>query len=172
MQTNTPRPRSRSSLLSPVGPGRRTPVPNSARAAIRVVAQEIDGLAHFRNAVGNRAAALAHAVRDQLGHALFEQIGRALEDLGALARGRRVPLRLRARRGGERGIDRRRVGVRHRADDLVEVRRIAHLDALALDAGLPSTIGAALHLRCVACPTCVMQARRIPPDRRDSRRVN
>ena len=64
-QTNTPRPRSRSTLLSPVGPGIASPSPNSLRASRGVVAAEVDRLAHFGRRVVERLAALALQQRDE-----------------------------------------------------------------------------------------------------------
>ena len=132
MQQNTPRPCSFSSLLSPVGPGRRTPAPNSWRRAIGVVAQEVDRLAHFGNAVWNRAAALAHAISNQFRQVLFVEIRGLLQNFSAFTGRRRIPLQLRRHGGRNRFIHERRIGMAHHANDFIAIGRIAHFDAVAV----------------------------------------
>ena len=84
--TNTPRPRSRSTLLSPVGPGMALPSPNSFAALRGVVAAEIDGLADFRKRVVQRLAALALQQRDEMRRALFQQVGGLFQDVARASR--------------------------------------------------------------------------------------
>ena len=86
MQTNTPRPRWCSSLVSPVGPGMRSGA-SGARACARVVAAEVDRLAHLRQRIVERLAAFRLQQRDQRVAVLLVEIGGALERGGASATG-------------------------------------------------------------------------------------
>ena len=93
----------------------------------RVVAQEVDRLAHLGHRVGRGLAGLAHEQAEQLGRCRLPGVGRALQRSGALGRRRRGP--------GRRGL-RRRSAVRRRrrsasasctrADDVAAIGRIAH----------------------------------------------
>ncbi len=86
MQTNTPRPTRRSSLRSPVGPGSRDGEREQLLALRRVVAEQVDGLAHLREAVRDRATRLRDAARDELGGRALEQIRRRAQTLRAARR--------------------------------------------------------------------------------------
>ena len=89
----------------------------------RVVAQEIDGFAHFGDAVRHRLARLAHAHRDEFRRALFEEVGRLVERVAAHAGGRGVPGRLRLHRDVDRRAHVLRRRIRHAADDVGMIRQ-------------------------------------------------
>ena len=80
-----------------------------ARAG-RVIAQEIDGLAHLRQGGRYGAAALANDQRHQRGAVLLVEIGGAFENRGALFGWRIVPARRGMHSAGERLFDRPRSG--------------------------------------------------------------
>ena len=69
--------------VSPVGPGSATGPMNRRRASRRVVAQEIDRLAHVGLRGGQRLAGLAHDHGHQARPVALEQVGGAVEDLRA-----------------------------------------------------------------------------------------
>ena len=81
--TNAPRPRSRSTLLSPVGPGMASPVAEQLAAFGGVVAAEIGGFAHFRKRIIERLAALALQQCDEMRAPLFQQVRGLLQDFRA-----------------------------------------------------------------------------------------
>ena len=64
----------------------------------RVVAQEVDGLAHLGDAVGQRLAGLAGGEREELDGIGLIEIGGAVEDRGALGDRAFRPCRLRLHR--------------------------------------------------------------------------
>ena len=76
MQTKTPRPCRRSSLLSPVGPGSAVGA-QRALGLVGVVAAEVDRLAHLGDAVAQRLARLRHEQAAELGQARLERVGGA-----------------------------------------------------------------------------------------------
>ena len=93
MQANTPRPRTRSVLRSPVGPassGRRA----QGSRLQRVVTQEVDGLADLGRAVRHGAASLQHAAAYQFRPMLFKQVCRAFKNRRALLGRALIPGRL------------------------------------------------------------------------------
>ncbi len=63
MAANGPRARSSMVLVSPVGPFERLRLAEQAAGFDRIVAQEIDGLAHVAQRVGQRLAGFAHDAR-------------------------------------------------------------------------------------------------------------
>ena len=140
MQTNTPRPCSVSSLLSPVGPGSARGAELGARAR-RVVAQEIDRLAHFGDGVGDASCPPRARDAHQLGHVRLEGIGRGLEHRARSRGRRRRPVRGARSARGERLVHQRGV-----ASARCRRRRIGGGLVTGLAAAMrsrPSTIGAA-----------------------------
>ena len=101
----------------------------------RVVAQEIDRLAHFGHRVRERLARFAHGEREQRRAFGFHEIGGALEAGRALGRGRGRPRRsaLDRDRHGRRDVGDRRFD--HGADHVVAVRRIADFDGRSSGVG-------------------------------------
>ena len=99
-----------------------------ARTCARVVAQEVDRLAHLGDGVGAGLAGLAHEQR-RSGAAcrLRSRSARALEHRGALGGRRRRPAR-RGFGGARRAPPRRRPASasRHVADDVAPIGRVAH----------------------------------------------
>ena len=81
--TNTPRPRSRNTLLSPVGPGMVSIGAEQVAALRGVVAAEIRGLADFRERVIERFAALALQQRDEARRAPLQEVGGLFQDFRA-----------------------------------------------------------------------------------------
>ena len=84
------------------GPGQAQRAAELRARPCRVVAQEIDRLAHLGDAVRNGLARLAHAHRDQLGRVLLEQVGGPVERCGADVGRRGVPGGLRRHRDVDR----------------------------------------------------------------------
>src|SRR5690606_10307975 len=92
----------------------------------RVVAQEVDRLAHLGDAVDDRSAGFTHAIGEQLGHVVLIQICGAFEDPCPLARRGGIPICVYAIGNGESAIDildRRGANL---SDRLVPIRGIAH----------------------------------------------
>jgi hypothetical protein len=67
-----------------------------AARARRVVAQEVDGLAHLADRIGQRLAGFAHATRDQRRGVFLEQRRGAFRALPRASPAQRVPVFLRA----------------------------------------------------------------------------
>jgi hypothetical protein len=85
--TKVPRPRRRSSLVSPVGPGSRTPSPNSRRPAPRSSAEKSTALAQFGERVVERLAPFRLEQVQEAPPPRFEEVGCALERRGPSAAG-------------------------------------------------------------------------------------
>ena len=102
-----------------------------------VVAQEVDRLTHFSDGVGQRLARLADDQPHQVLHLAFHQVGGAIEQRGARLRRRGLPDRRGSSCGSECGINVGLGGFGHMANDIAQVRRVAH------------RLGCAAHVRCV-----------------------
>ena len=103
----------------------------------RVVAQEIDRLAHFRDPVGQRFAGLARAEREELDGIGFIEVGGAAQDGGALRNRPFRPGGLSFDRDAHGGSSLLGVGFGDRADHIGGFCRIDHraLRAIAGSAG-------------------------------------
>ena len=119
-------PRSSRVLVSPVGPLSATGPANSRRASRRVVAQEVDGLAHVAERVLQRLAGLAHHHRHQAHAVALVEVGGLVEDRRARRAAQPVPGVRRPLRARDRLLDRRGIGRAHRADALAPVVRAQH----------------------------------------------
>ena len=100
--TNTPRPRSRSILLSPVGPGIALVLAEQLATLFGIIAAEVGGLAHFRERIVERLAAFGLQQCNELRPALLQQIGCLLQHCGALLGRGSVPIPKSRMRGGDR----------------------------------------------------------------------
>ncbi len=83
-------------------PGQRRLFREQHAAALGIIAQEVDRLAHLAQRVGERLARLAHGKRHQLGAVRLVEIGGTLQDAGARIGAELVPFALRLVGAGER----------------------------------------------------------------------
>ena len=97
---------------------------------LRVVAQEIDRLAHLGDAVRQRLARLEYAARDELGTARLKELRRPLKHRGALLCTARFPGRGRSARAAERALHIGGGGLHDGTNRLRLVGRIEELQAL------------------------------------------
>ena len=102
MQANTPRPCRRSWLSSPVGPGSAVALDELPPRLGRIIAQEIDRLAHFEHGVDQRLARLAHAQGEQRLALGLEQVGRLVQQHRPRLAAERIPRLLRTGGGANR----------------------------------------------------------------------
>ena len=103
--------------------------------AHRVVAAEVDRLAHLRDGVRNRPTALADDQRHKLGKPRLEEIADAGEDRRARARGHRVPIGRGVGGAGEGSIDMLNSGVGDNPDRPRAMTGVAHRARRALEIG-------------------------------------
>ena len=140
MQTNTPRP----IISRRIGLARRTRQrlqPLELRLRLdRVVAAEIDRLAHFGDAIVQRLAALAREDGDQPVRLALHRVGHGFENVRALRPAERIPVRLDRPAPTHRPHRHpHRVAGATRADDTLVIRRRLHrhrhaaVDRLARD---------------------------------------
>ena len=90
----------------------------------RVVAQEVDRLAHLGDAVGQRLAGLARAKREELDGIRLVEVGGAPQDIRPLGDRAGRPHRLGFSRGANGGRDLGGIGLVHRADNIGRSCRI------------------------------------------------
>ena len=131
MQANGPRPRSSEQVgLARGAPERDGPGEQPPRLR-RVVAQEVDRLAHVAQRVLHRLAGLAHHDGHEAHAVALVEVGGAVEDPCALRAAEPVPGVPGRVRAGDRRLDRRRIRRAHRADAMLPVVRAQHqLDAV------------------------------------------
>ena len=103
--TKTPRPRRRQHVALAGRSRHRLAFAKQPAALAGVIAAEVGGLAHFRERVVERLAALALQQRDEARGAALQEIGGFLQRRGPSCRGRRAPVRKSPAGGGDGRID-------------------------------------------------------------------
>ncbi len=105
---------------------------------VGVVTQEVDGLTHLGDTVGQRLAGFAYSDCDEARHLRIEEVGRTAQYVCACRRPERIPVRLRRRSDFNRRARQRRVRAFDGAHDIAEIgwiddRRCHATPALSID---------------------------------------
>ena len=93
----------------------------------RVVAAEIDRLAHFARCVRHRLAGFANGERDETRAIALEEISGALDERCAIPGRNRAPCRAQVNGTIDRRANVVDGGIDHRSDDVVVIGRVEHL---------------------------------------------